>query len=374
MMQGGGRSASESDLAALGELAIASGRAHGSQGMGASALEILCRATGASAGLILVHAGDGYEAVASRGIRPELVTRIAGLERRGEQLTELLEAAPEPVFVSREEAPLRDEIKAGIAADGIDQLLLAGLRSGGRLTGIFALGWAGTPRPRPGDAIVLHAAAMVGAALENARLVERLELALATERRLVEEQSALQSLTLIAEAAGDFNVLAATTVRNVVELMGANAGTYALITPSNELVHSAYVGLSDEYVASARGEPASEMTLAKRVSNERGPHVGDFDHVKLDKARRELLRKLGFNAYAALPVRVNDRLEAIIVIFFVRPVDEIVYDQRALEAMSRIAGISLANFRLREGLGASEARYRTLFEESPDALVLVTAE
>ena len=374
MTQAGGLSASESDLAALGELAIATGRAHGSHDMGVSALDILCHATGATAGLILLHAGTGYEAVASHGLRPELVAQIARFERQGARLTALLEVRPGPVFVPRADAPLHEDIRAGIAEEGIEELMLAGLRTGGRLTGIFALGWEVAPRPRPGDAIVLHAAAMLGAALENARLVERLELALATERRLVEEQTALQSLTLVAESAEDFHVLAATTIRHIVRVMGADAGTYALISPSDRLVHSAYVGLSPEYVASADGVPASQMNLVKRISAEHGTHVATFDSGALDSARQARVRKLVFRAYAALPVRVDDRLEAMIVIYFARPLDEIVYDQRALEAMSQIAGISLANFRLREGLGASEARYRTLFEESPDALVLVGAD
>jgi len=374
MTQAGGLSASESDLAALGELAIATGRARGSHDMGASALDILCQATGATAGLILLHAGTGYEAVASRGLRPELVGQIARFERQGARLTALLETRPDPVFVRRADAPLHDDIRAGIAAEGIEALMLAGLRTGGRLTGIFALGWPVAPPPRPGDAIVLQAAAMLGAALENARLVERLELALATERRLVEEQTALQSLTLVAESAEDFHVLAATTIRHIVRVMGADAGTYALISPSDRLVHSAYVGLSPEYVASADGVPASQMTLVRRISTEHGPHVAPIDPSVMDPARQAVARSAGFRTYAALPVRVDDRLEAMIVIYFARPLDEVAYDQRALEAMSQIAGISLANFRLREGLGASEARYRTLFEESPDALVLVSAD
>ena len=47
---------------------------------------------------------------------------------------------------------------------------------------------------------------------------------------------------------------------------------------------------------------------------------------------------------------------------------------RVLEVISRIAGISLAKFRLREGLLASEERYRILFEESPDPIVLMTPD
>ena len=45
-------------------------------------------------------------------------------------------------------------------------------------------------------------------------------------------------------------------------------------------------------------------------------------------------------------------------------------DEAALDSVARIAGIALANFRLRERLVSSEERYRTLFEESPDALLV----
>ena len=47
--------------------------------------------------------------------------------------------------------------------------------------------------------------------------------------------------------------------------------------------------------------------------------------------------------------------------------------KRVLDGVGRIASISLANFRLRERLQASESRYRLLFEQSPDAILLLAS-
>src|SRR5207253_8994001 len=63
-----------------------------------------------------------------------------------------------------------------------------GLRASGRLSGVLGLGWDEKPQNPPGQALVLHASAVVGAILQNARLVERLERTLASERQLTDEQ------------------------------------------------------------------------------------------------------------------------------------------------------------------------------------------
>ena len=59
---------------------------------------------------------------------------------------------------------------------------------------------------------------------------------------------------------------------------------------------------------------------------------------------------------------------------FKRPLEELEIDDRTLDAIGRVLDISFANRRLREGVVASERRYRDLFEASPDALLVEDQE
>ena len=81
-------------------------------------------------------------------------------------------------------------------------------------------------------------------------------------------------------------------------------------------------------------------------------------------------RRAGVAAYAAIPIRVDGELAGGIIAYFERVPDELQIDQAALDSVARIVSISLADFRHREQLEGSEARYRTLFDASPDAYLL----
>ncbi len=205
---------------------------------------------------------------------------------------------------------------------------------------------------------------------ENARLSEELARKLESERRRAAEEATLQSLTLLAERADAFDELAATTIRQVVALLGAAAGSYALID-GDELIHSAWVGVEDWFIDRVRGVPAGTMTPVRRLRRGDAAYVQPQVEGAVKPENLESARRMGFTAYAAVPVRIGDRLEALMMFWFNGPVDTLAMEHD-LEAVSRIAGISLANFRLRERLVASETRYRVLFEELPEAILLVS--
>lgn len=189
---------------------------------------------------------------------------------------------------------------------------------------------------------------------ENARLSAELERTLVSERRLAAEEATLQSLTLIAERADAFDELAATTIRQVVALLGAAAGSYALID-RDELIHLAWVGVEDSFIDRVRGVPAGTMTPVSRLRGGDRAYVQPQVEGSVKPENLETVRRMGFTGYTAVPVRIDDRLEALIMLWFNRPVDTPATEPD-LEAVSRIAGISLAYFRLRERLVVSEPR------------------
>jgi two-component system NtrC family sensor kinase len=105
-----------------------------------------------------------------------------------------------------------------------------------------------------------------------------------------------------------------------------------------------------------------------------GAHVGTYTADGISRETLELASREGWTAYGVIPIRVGKQLEGIIAVYFDQPLASLEFDERGLDLIGRIASISLANFRLRERLTTSEQSYRTLFDQSPEALVLLSAD
>ncbi|TMD29645.1 MAG: PAS domain S-box protein [Chloroflexi bacterium] len=191
------------------------------------------------------------------------------------------------------------------------------------------------------------------------------------QRRFVDNLGALQALTGGGEAASGFERLAESIVGLVVASLEAVGGCYGAISTSGRFTISAGTNMAPEMVSLAESAPSAASLAAFRRLREAG---GPFIQAFADETDRRLIgvaRSLGYSSYAVLPIRLDDRLDAVIVAYFDRPVDELAIEQGTLDAIDRVATISVANFRLRERLLASEERYRTLFEESPEAYVFL---
>ncbi|MBM4409397.1 MAG: hypothetical protein FJ038_12575 [Chloroflexi bacterium] len=267
------RAALLAELATLGSLATATGRARTSRGLAGAAVEILCRATDATAALLLYNTGEEYTVGAHRGLRAEHVVLISGFRRIGARLTAALEASETPLYGSIGDAPLRPEIVDALRADGVETALLVGLRAKGELVGVLGLGWGLPPVNRPIDAVMLQAATLVAVGLENARLVERLERALATERRHTAEQAALQSLTLIAEQTQTFEELADHTIRRVADVVGAAGAAYGVISDAS-VRYQATIGVPADVASEAAGPRGAWMI---RRASSRGAFLQAYE-------------------------------------------------------------------------------------------------
>ena len=227
------------EIATLGSIAAATGRARTSHEVAASALEILRRSSAADTGVVLFDDGDGLDVEAAYGFPDGAVEAILNDTSMSPELLASMERATGPMYAPVASAAMRPDVARQLSEAGITHVLIAPLRTAGRVVGLMGLGWRGEPAVAPPEATLLHATVVIGPSLENAHLVERLQRNLTAERRLADEEAALQSLTLIAEKAGAFEELAATTIGQIVPLLDAAAGSYALID-GDELAHTAW--------------------------------------------------------------------------------------------------------------------------------------
>jgi PAS domain S-box-containing protein len=91
----------------------------------------------------------------------------------------------------------------------------------------------------------------------------------------------------------------------------------------------------------------------------------------------ELADRMGMTSYAVVPLRAGEELTGALGIVWSEEAPEEARNVELLNTVGRLIGMALANVRLRESLEArqralddSEARYRTLFEAAPEAMLI----
>jgi PAS domain S-box-containing protein len=147
---------------------------------------------------------------------------------------------------------------------------------------------------------------------------------------------------------------------------------YLLIEAGHHFETHAVAGETGAFRLWLKGVPAKDTPGGTLLLSGGGSVFGDFVAGQVNERVLPLARATGFRSFGAIPIRTGEELAGALLCFFEQPAGALPLDEAALDSVARIAGIALANFRLRERLVSSEERYRTLFEESPDAL-LVTA-
>ena len=249
-----------------------------------------------------------------------------------------------------------------------------GIHRGDALVGLLAMGWTDAGSTRPSSAVLLQASAHVERALENARLLEEITRQADAERALLRRLDVLDELTRIGQTVNTAEELAERSARLVGVALEASGTAYGLLTKDGTGYQTARMvdvrpPLSDWLVTAA---PAERRVFRRWRAGE-GSILERFEPGVVSDETLELARTAGITAYAAIPIRVDDELAGGIVAYFDRSPDELHVNHAALDSVARIVGISLANFRHRERFEGSEARYRTLFEASPDAYLLCDA-
>ena len=247
------------------------------------------------------------------------------------------------------------------------------LRVDGRLAGVLHLEWSASPRVEQFDDHFLEPIARIcSIGLANFRLRSELLHRAAAQRALGHRLDTLDELTRIGGEASSFEELAHRTVSLVREALGAAGVCYLLIEPGRHFETHAVAGETGAFRQWLKGVSAREAPGGATLLSGGGSVLGDFVATQVSERVLPMARATGFRSFAAIPIRTGEELAGALLCFFEQTAAALPVDEAALDSVARIGGIALANFRLRERLVSSEERYRTLFEESPDAL-FVTA-
>jgi PAS domain S-box-containing protein len=146
-----------------------------------------------------------------------------------------------------------------------------------------------------------------------------------------------------------------------------------------------------EWLASHRLEPLIEASAGLRPSQVtwlaqalRTGRPELIDRRRPGHARSPLSAiadQLGVAAFAVVPLHAGQELTGIVGMVWSADPPELAQDRDLLAAIGRLIGLALANVRLRDSLLArqqaldeSEERYRSLFEEAPEAIVLQSTD
>jgi two-component system, NtrC family, sensor kinase len=202
---------------------------------------------------------------------------------------------------------------------------------------------------------------------------ESSERGLDPERSLTARLQALAELTRMPTRADDEAAVAQHLLERIVSVLGAAAGSVARIE-DDRLIGLAALRIPPTFAELQARRPASDWGFHQRFANGTIAYIAPIEPGSVSQAILDAARVIGLRTYAAFSIRDEGSLRGVLIAAFRQPASELPYDQRTIEAIGRVIDISFANQRLRRGALASEERYRVVFEQSPDALLVETVD
>ena len=365
----------ERELSTVISLSGATGEQRTRAGAATQALASLVKSTGATAAAITAPEASGTAVLAHHGASEQLLQAAGNVPWAESAAVKAVTPVGRVVKGPVATLPIAPSTRRQLLDSRVRTLVFVGLHRDDELVGVLTLGWDRDDPVIPSDAIILLAASHVARSLENARLVEELVRRVESERELGNRLRALDELTRLGGTVATIEELAARSARLVNAALGAAGTAYGLLAADGEsyaVTHMAEVRPAiAAWLETARPD---QRTAFRRWRNGEGPFLEPFEPGRATAESIALAREAGVTAYAGIPIRVDDRVVGGIAAYFDRPPDELPLDRGALERVASIVGIALANFRLREALLSSEQRYRSIFDASPDAILVVTPE
>jgi PAS domain S-box-containing protein len=354
----------ESEAAALSSLAVATGRARTRREVAEAAVERLCEATMADIGIIVTWGENGASSTieASRGLSPEIVELLGITEVP--KLVAVLEEPGAIVSIESLTAYVDDtDLGSAIAREGLATGFVVDLRARDRSVGFLALGARNPVWARPSDAVILQAAAQVVGAMENARLVERLEHGLEQEKRLTAQLEALVGLTLLPQGEIDEATVALFLLDRVISSLGA-AGGFVVRTAGKGFRVVAALRMEQLMLAQLTERRREEFPFWERLTGpEPRAYLRTLKSEDVGERDRQMLAQ-GMISYAAFPIGDGERAFGAFVCYFSGPAEKgPVVDDRTIDAVGRIISIAYANVRMSEGLNEAAEHERRLTAE-----------
>ncbi|MEO5885201.1 MAG: PAS domain S-box protein [Candidatus Limnocylindrales bacterium] len=366
----------ERELSTVISLATASGESRTRQGTADHALDVLITTTGASlAGLTVPAAGGATAILAERGMTQALRDIVVAVRWSESSAVKAVSTVGRVVKGTVALLPIAPATRRGLVDARIHTMVLVGLHREQELVGVLSLAWDRDDPVIPSDAVLLLAAAHIARGLENARLVEEIVRRADNERELGQRLRALDELIRVGGNVTSIDELAERSARFINTALGAAGTAYGLLAPGGDAYATTHMADVAPAIAEwLRTAPPEERTAFRRWRAGEGGFLTPFETGRVTTESLALAREAGVTAYAAIPIRVGDAVVGGIAAYFDRPPEELHLDRTTLDRIASVASISLANFRLRERLVASEQRYRSIFEASPDAILVITPE
>jgi signal transduction histidine kinase/CheY-like chemotaxis protein len=151
-------------------------------------------------------------------------------------------------------------------------------------------------------------------AIENVRLFEEVQARTRELARSVEELRALGEVSQAVNSTLDLETVLTTIVAKAVQLSNTDAGVIYVFDELDEtlLVRATY-GLSDEFVAAIRGQPAGASDALRRAIQDRQPLEMDIRDEPPSPVR-EISMRAGFRTRLVVPLVGVDRVVGALVI------------------------------------------------------------
>lgn len=365
----------EREIVALGELASASGETRSRSAAATRALDVLHANLGAISGVIAVADGPSNTVIARKGIPEAVADAISAVPWAESPAVRAVSTTGRVIKGQVDRLPLTPSTRRHIASTGARSLVMVGLHRDEDLIGVLVLCWAERDPVLPSDATILLVASHLARSLENARLVEEILRRVDSERATILRLRALDELTRVASQVATIDELAKRSAELIDTALGAAGTAYGLLGPDGDVWESGHLSGVHPAIATWLRDARPDLRSAfRRWKAGEGAFLEPFVAGVVPMDMIELARQAGITAYAAIPIRVGDAIVGGIAAYFDRPLADLHVDRGALDRIATVASISVENFRLRERLEASEARYRTLFERAPDALLVTQAD
>ncbi len=360
----------ERELASLGSLTSATGEARSRETLAERALDVVAATTGADHGIIVIAHGKAGRVLASKHFPDDLVGFV-GVPWSDAPLYRGIAPVGRVVKGSIDRLPLNPDTRRAVLAVGMRSVLVVGLHREDELIGLLGLGWRIPDAAFPSDSTTLLVAATIARGLENARLVEEIVRRADHGRATAEGLRRLDELTRVGGHVRTLDELADRSSRLINAALGGAGTAYVVLGVDDvSYVASSQADVHPLVADWLRQEGPGLRVAFRRWRTGEGAFVEPFDAGTVPLDVVALAHEAGIAAYAAIPIRIGDRIAGGIVVYFDRPAADLRLDRGALDRVASIASISLENFRLRENLVHSRQRYRTLFEDAPDAILV----
>lgn len=200
---------------------------------------------------------------------------------------------------------------------------------------------------------------------------------LSERQRLEMGLAGLADLARLDEGEGSLSLVAASALKLARRMLAADRAAVCSFQGDETVEWLASYRLEPLIAASANLRP-SQIEWVRSAVESGQPELIDRrspDHQR--SALSEAADSLGVASFAIVPLRVGEELTGILGLTWSDDPPELAQDRPLLTAIGRLIGLALANVRLRdsllarqEALDESEERYRNLFQEAPEPILL----